>query len=627
MERRYFLLLLLLLSVKASFISSDVIAQENELVVGETQSLSNNLARWNAVDFGVVADDESVDNTDALQDALYAAGNAGGGVVEIPSGRFRFDGVLTIPTGVTLQGTYRVPPSVVHKNEKPTGTTLLTYANRGKVDGEPFINLKGSNSALIGVAIIYPEWRQEEVPPVPYPPCVASRNTCNVAVIDCCLLNPYEGINFVLAHRHLIRNVTGYPSWRGIFVDECYDIGHVENVHFWPFGVSYKADNPYCEWINLNGTAFEFARADWHYVSNTFCFGYGKGYYFSERGHGGANGNFLGIGADSCRRSVLVEQSQKQGLLITNGEFVGRWTSEDSVCVEIGEKNDGAVSLTNCSFWGPVKTCVWSRTERSRVVLNACIFVNWDEVHSSKTKSGAPAVKIDAGRATLIGNSFEQSGTHLFIGDEAVYVTATGNQAPGGFRVQGDKSPSKVQLVANELDPLTIFPDGRENYCARVGSSGDERFIQGWYGPEQGADGSFRWSSGSSFLTLPIPEKTESVSIEIDLEIPAEALDSNPNELGVFLSEQKLADFTVGTNRIHLDIAPKRRLLNEEGELVVNIRCKAWKPKDHREKSDDERELGVSCSWIHVKSSDYDGGRIFDANKGKWQDSLGTEQR
>jgi hypothetical protein len=201
MERRYFLLLLLLLSVKASFISSDVIAQENELVVGETQSLSNNLARWNAVDFGVVADDESVDNTDALQDALNAAGNAGGGVVEIPSGRFRFDGVLTIPTGVTLQGTYRVPPSVVHKNEKPTGTTLLTYANRGKVDGEPFINLKGSNSALIGVAIIYPEWKQEEVPPVPYPPCVASRNTCNVAVIDCCLLNPYEGKRFNLNKR------------------------------------------------------------------------------------------------------------------------------------------------------------------------------------------------------------------------------------------------------------------------------------------------------------------------------------------------------------------------------------------------------------------------------------------
>ena len=149
--------------------------------------------RWNAMDYGVVADDESIDNTQALQRSLNAAGEAGGGIVELPSGRFRFDGVLTIPAGVTLQGTYRVPPTIVNKDEKPTGTTLLTYANRGVYDAEPFINLEGSNSALIGVAVIYPEWKQTDVPPVPYPPCVASKNTCNVAVIDCCLLNPYEG--------------------------------------------------------------------------------------------------------------------------------------------------------------------------------------------------------------------------------------------------------------------------------------------------------------------------------------------------------------------------------------------------------------------------------------------------
>ncbi|MBP5620666.1 MAG: hypothetical protein J6X44_01495, partial [Thermoguttaceae bacterium] len=565
MKRKCFAILLLLLSVGVAFLGSDVVAQESKLADGDAGNLSGGLARWNAVDFGVTTDDESVDNTAALQNALNAAGEAGGGIVELPSGRFRFDGVLTIPTGVTLQGTYRVPPTVVNKDEKPTGTTLLTYANRGKIDGEPFITLKGSNSALMGVVIVYPEWKQEEVPPVPYPPCVASKDTCNVAVVNCCLLNPYEGINFVLAHRHLIRNVTGYPSWRGIFVDECYDIGHIENVHFWRFGVFYQADNPYCEWVNLYGTAFEFARADWHYVSNTFCFGYGKGYYFSERGHGGANGNFLGIGADSCRRAVLVDQSQKQGLLITNGEFVGRWTSEDSVCVEIGEDNDGTVSLTNCTFWGPVKTCVWSRTKRSRVILNACEFVNWDVVHSLKTKEGVPAVKIDAGRATLVGNSFEQPGIHLLVGEEVAYVTATANQAPGGFRVQGDKSSAKVQLAANELDPLALFPEGKENYCVRLGRPGDERFIRNWYGPEQEDGHSFRWSSDNSFFTLPISEKAKTVSVEIDVDIPTEVLTENADDFGIFISNQKLADFSAGPNRLHLDIVPDRQCLNAEG--------------------------------------------------------------
>ena len=38
--------------------------------------------------------------------------------------------------------------------------------------------------------------------------------------------------------RHLVRNITEYPIKHGLFVDECYDIGQVENAHFWPFGVA-----------------------------------------------------------------------------------------------------------------------------------------------------------------------------------------------------------------------------------------------------------------------------------------------------------------------------------------------------------------------------------------------------
>ena len=74
---------------------------------------------------------------------------------------------------------------------------------------------------------------------------------------DCCFLNAYEAIKLVRAARHLVRNVTGYPIWRGLFVDECYDIGRVENVHFWPFGLAYNPDDPYCKWINTQGVAFE----------------------------------------------------------------------------------------------------------------------------------------------------------------------------------------------------------------------------------------------------------------------------------------------------------------------------------------------------------------------------------
>ena len=387
--------------------------------------------RWQATALGAVADGKT-DNTAALQKALDAAGKAGGGMVELPAGRLRVDGTLSVPAGVTLQGTYRVPPTVTHKEAKPDGTTLLAFAGRGQPKGPPFLRLAGQNAAVSGLVVIYPEWKQTDVPPVPYPPCVES-SAENVGITECCFLNAYEAIKLVKAARHLVRNVTGYPSFRGLYVDECYDIGHIENIHFWPFGVAYNPDDPYCKWVNTQGVAFELARTDWHYVHNTFCFGYGVGYKFSASAAGSTNGNFLGLGADSCRRAVLVEQAQAPGLLITNGEFVGRWGSTDSVCLEIGPKTQGKVSLVNCSFWGPIDRCVWMRSPFGQFTASACHFVHWDN-HGK----GTPAIQLDAGKAIVQGCTFEQDGIHVQAA-EPVRLRPSGSQ-PGDERFPGGQS-------------------------------------------------------------------------------------------------------------------------------------------------------------------------------------------
>jgi hypothetical protein len=400
--------------------------------------------RWNAAEMGAVADG-TTDNTAVFQKTLDAAGKAGGGIVEVPAGRWRVNGTLSVPRGVTLQGTYRVPPTIDRKMQKPDGTVLLAYAGRGSRDGPPFIRLAGSNSAIAGLAVVYPEWRQADVPPVPYPPCVASTGTDNVGVRDCCFLNPYEAIKLIRAGRHLIRNVTGYPSKRGIYVDECYDIGRIENVHFWPFGVAYKSDDPYCKWVNTQGVAFELARTDWQYVLNTFCFGYGVGYKFSASKAGSANGNFLGLGADSCRRAMLVEQAQAPGLLITNGEFVGRWGGTDSVCLEVGPNVVGKVSLVNCSFWGPIDRCVWMRSPLGHFSASACHFVHWDN-----NGKGVPAIQLDAGKSLVQGCTFTQEGTHVQVGAKVKSAILTANQAEGGFRTKNDAG-NRLQTLANEL--------------------------------------------------------------------------------------------------------------------------------------------------------------------------------
>ena len=392
-------------------------------------------AGWDVTKAGA-AGDGVTDDTAAFQKALDEAGNAGGGIVHVPAGRYCIKGNLVIPGAVTLQGTYRVPPVTAVQ-----GSVLEAYAGRGSEDGEPFIRLAGLASTVSGLAIAYPEWKQSDVPPVPYPPCIAADGHDNVGVTDCLLMNPYEGIRLERAGRHLVRNVYGYPIKRGLYVDECHDVGRIENIHFWPFGVAYKQDDPYCKWINVNGVAIEFARTDWQYVTNCFCFGYGVGYKFSASAAGACNGNFLGIGADSCQRAILVEQCTPYGLLITNGEFVGRWGSNDSVCVDIAKECAGKVSLTNCAFWGPIDRCVWLKSGSAQFTANACNFVSWDVAGS-----GSPAIDVEAGKAIVQGCTFGSGTSHVDVAANAKSVVLMGNQAEGGLVVRNLAGERTVTL-------------------------------------------------------------------------------------------------------------------------------------------------------------------------------------
>jgi len=553
-------------------------------------------SHWSADARGIPADGQT-DVTESLQALLNQASESGGGTVELGTGRYCVRGNLAIPAGVTLQGTFHHPPTVHTKDQPLNGTVLLAYAGKGDPEGKPFIQLAGSNAMLEGVVIIYPEWDRSVVPPVPYPPCIESHDTDNTSVVNCCLLNPYEGIRLVRAARHLLRNITGYPIWRGLYVDECYDIGHVENFHYWPFGLVYNPKDPYCEWINKNGIAFEFARTDWEYVSNTFCFGYGVGYQFSASPHGSANGNFLGLGADSCRRAVLVEQSQAPGLLITNGEFVGRWTSQDSVCLEILEGNQGKVSLVNCSFWGPIDSCVRCASSSSQFTASACHFVNWDI-----SGKDSPAIEILRGKAMVSSCTFEMNGTHVSVQPEVRSAVLTGNQAEGGFVVEGAELPQTV-LSANEQNPLEQWTDEqKKSYSVKVGSPEDSGFLRGWFAPETSRDAEgqtipCRWSRAESKLVLPvIPGKKYRLTVRLESNLCEHAA---PETAGLWLGETQLGTFArkLKKNELTVEIPPRETSL-----ATVTLRVPGWVPARRDPNSHDTRELGVRVTQFRVES-------------------------
>ena len=566
-------------------------------------------AEWNVADEGAIGD-AATDNTAVFQKVLDQAGAAGGGIVRVPTGHYRFDGTLSIPGGVTLQGTFRVPPTNrCDGRDKLDGSVLLAYAGRGSQDGEPFIRLAGSMATLAGFMIAYPEWNQTDVPPVPYPPTVLAEHCDNVGVLDCLFLNSYEAIHFQNAGRFLVRNCYGYPSFRGLYVDACYDIGRVENCHFWPFGTRYGIEDPYSRWVNLNGVAFEFARTDWQYCLNTFCFGYGVGYKFSRSKNGSCNGNFVGIGADSCRRAVLVDTAPGTiDLLVTNGEFVGRWGSADSVGVDVVGETTQRVSLNNCAFWGPLDRCIWVQAPDARLTATACGFSSWDV-----TGSGSPAVQVDSGKVILQGNSFLREGLHVRIGEAVRSALLVGNQAGIGLRVE-NHAGDRTQMVANEEDTLVWTDEARRHYRVDVGSPGDSRYVSGCHGPETAGEwedgGTKRWMTPEVRLDLPV-RRGKRYTITLDIHIPRYAVDEAN---GLYLGHERIAGFPAKEGAALVEATlPRIR----DNHVTLSIRAKGWVPAECLEGSRDPRELSAALRAVTMRAKRAPD-RIFDANTGSW---------
>ena len=393
----------------------------------------------NVKTFGA-AGDAATDDTAAFQRTLDAAHTSGGGTVYVPPGRYLFKGVLTIPDGVSLRGSFGCVPSHSgirdHGQPKPgdDGSALFVTAGHGSEDGKPFLTLN-TNSSVSGLTFYYPEQVLDEAP-VPYPWTIVMRGK-NPAAFDLELLNPYQGIDASQNERHNIRNITGQPLRRGIWVDAIYDIGRIENVHFNPW---WNSHSKVYQWQTANGEAFIFGRADWEYVLNTFCFGYRVGYKFVETKTGACNGNFLGIGADDCNRAMLVEQSAPYGILIANGEFTS-FHGDDPTMLDVAETNTGVVRISNSAFWGPCNQ-IAKVGGQGTVGFSDCTFVQW-----SNTGDHA-AIQASSGSLLVRGCEFRQRKRHISLGKSIERAVITGNLFEGPAQIE-NASTMDVQIGLN----------------------------------------------------------------------------------------------------------------------------------------------------------------------------------
>jgi hypothetical protein len=337
--------------------------------------------------------DGKTDDTSALQAALDAA-KSNGPTCWVPPGLYRLDGSLIVPAGVTLCG---ASGGVPH-SEHPIGTVLLAFGGRGQAEGEPLIALK-PNAVVRNLVIHYPEQKLSEVTPYPWS-IRADGELCQI--LDLTLTNPYQAIDVGSKWNelHLVRNIFACPLKTGVYIDQCSDIGRIENVHFNPNFWTRMALEPKFEgdikgFLEKNFIGFKIGRTDWEFISNSFVIFPKIGFHFDDFGHGAGNAVITQSGSDICPVAVRVDRSQAHaGVQIANGQFMST--------IEIGPQNRGPVKLANCGFWGTEATSEHIRhSGDSSLVLTACHFNGW-----GRADKQAPCVRASGKRLIVSGCDF-----------------------------------------------------------------------------------------------------------------------------------------------------------------------------------------------------------------------------
>lgn len=401
-------------------------AQENEPVV----SLQEQPGVRSVLSFGAKGDGKT-DDTQAFQKALNTVGKEGGGIVLAPRGDFLIRGRLDVPPHVTLEGVFRAPTA----RSQMQGTTLLAVDGRGNADGEPFIMLH-DNSTLKGLAVFYPEQKSNDLQP--YPWCVRGQGD-NCSIVDVLLVNPWQAVDFGTfpCGRHMIRNLYAQALTKGVFVDKCFDVGRIENVHLWPF---WEIGGACRDVTAKEANAFIFGRTDWEFVSGCFCIGYKVGFHFTSFADGPGNVVLNNSGSDVGPCAVLVENTQGHaGIAWTNGQFMAG--------IDVRETNTGPIKFNNCGFWAGAEFVTTSHAllkGKGAVTFNECHFTNWD--HKG---DGSPAIDADSEALTVNACDFMDEGkAQIRLGKNLKAGIISSNRMRGGIRIE-NQSPGKVETGLN----------------------------------------------------------------------------------------------------------------------------------------------------------------------------------
>ncbi|MER7247328.1 glycosyl hydrolase family 28-related protein [Kribbella sp. NPDC000426] len=327
----------------------------------------------NPTEDGVVADFDATqygadrtgrrDSTKAIQQAIYACQDAGGGTVWLPAGQYKVTDTIEVHAFCSLRGD--------HGQKLGTGTVVIADLPSG--DDGPSLFRIGGSAGVLGVTTYYPN--QSATKPVPYGytfeipggAWIGNENYMMSTVSDVTMLNSYRGIGVsTMPNDHgnapssgqvhestTIRNVTGTALFEGARAYNGADVGTWENV---AFSNSYwssapKAFNPPARqaldsWTRAHGTGLVLGDLEWDQFYRISVSDYLVGIHVVAGQRAQFTGSFLQPDVRRTGTGLLVDvMDDRWGLTLAGGHVDGGITNNSAGYVKItGTEVSGAVT-------------------------------------------------------------------------------------------------------------------------------------------------------------------------------------------------------------------------------------------------------------------------------------------
>ncbi|MDR2472620.1 MAG: discoidin domain-containing protein [Tannerella sp.] len=318
--------------------------------------------------------DAVTDNTAAIQNALNKASEDGGGVVFMPSGKYKVTGNLTIPTGVELKGA-----SDVASVPKGQGAIIEVYADKNNPTGQPFMKLS-ARSGIRGLTFNYPETKSSmtinpaTLPKYPY--CIQATGN-DIYIVNIGIRATYYGID-LFTHKcdnHYVDYLAGHVFKNAIRVGGGSKDGIISNFQFNPVVYANGYEHPkFGAWPNSENTAeakngvynqnygeLEFLileDCEDEILYNNFHYASHKGVTFRRSTTNGLapSGIALGHGIDASMRSVCFDALHySKGFDMINSQIVSVVREEvypNAHFLETGANFAETANLFASDYWG-----------------------------------------------------------------------------------------------------------------------------------------------------------------------------------------------------------------------------------------------------------------------------------